>query len=93
MRIVNEWSKLNKKYTLFHYNMKYTLKIEDHLTEQSYKLGDIPNFDIDRLKEALDSDDLKYLIRQNFNNIHITHQNIISFIIKDAEFDDFESII
>lgn len=94
MRIVKEWSVADKKYTLFQYNLKYTLKIEDHLVEQTFKLGDSTELEINRLTDLVGSDHWQKIIMNNFKVLHKSHQELFADLLaEDIDDNEFDIII
>ena len=69
MRIVNEFNLGHVKCTLFHYNGKYNLKMEDELGEVHYKLGDINIDKPDEVNRLFDLVDLRDSVRKAFENL------------------------
>ena len=92
MRIIKEFNLGHVKSTLFHYNGKYSLKMEDELGEVHFKLGDI-DFDEDvEIKDLLEITDLKSHIRRSFENMGAARAILLDLMQEPSE-DHFDEII
>ena len=92
MRIVREFNLGHVKCTMFHYNGKYTLKMEDELGEVHYKLGDIEIDEEVDIKDLLEIKDLRNHIRQSFENMGAARSILIE-MIQETDEDQFDPII
>lgn len=92
MRIVREFNLGHVKCTLFHYNGKYSLKMEDELGEVLFKLGDIDIDEDVEIKDLLEIKDVKHHIRRAFENMGAARSLLIEMISEPNE-DDFDPII
>ncbi len=93
MRIVNEWNHRNWKYTLFHHQMKHSLKVENGTTEQWYKLYDIDAEQIPAIKSYTLSPLMLQKIAKHFAMLDETRSDILSEIHGGGEEEEFEDII
>lgn len=91
MRIVNEWNHKGWKFTVFHHNMKYHVKVEDSRVEQSYKIQDIVGFDIKKLQSIMTTDEMTKRILLTFQSLHEAHRLLHEGFVEDEE--EFDTII
>ena len=57
------------KITLYGWNQKYIIKIEDDLYEQTYKIPQYDLASVDEVDEVLNEGFLKF-VNENFKNMH-----------------------
>ena len=87
MRILKTWNQNTLKLTLFQYQMKYSLKIEDGHFESILKLGDLSDFDINRLEEACKNEALVNEMHAIRKSALLLNQELIGlFQEKDEDF-------
>ncbi len=92
MRIVKDWNKGQWKFTLFHYQLKFSLKIEDGTTEQWYKFRDIEPENLDTLITIMSQDSISALIKENFDRLNKT-MDIINAQLPESEHEEFDDIL
>jgi len=86
MRIVSEWTYKHLRVTIFHYNERYSIKLEDGLLEQTYKFrsGQVDNLDDIKKKVNTDFYDKAINIFKTMNN---NKTNILESGDTEEEFD------
>lgn len=94
MRIVKDWNVNRWKFTLFHYQMKYSLKIEDGSTEQWYKFKDIDDSQVAKIITTFTQPDILKSIGDNFNYLNSSLSQIQNLLkSENSDEEEFDDII
>lgn len=79
MRVIGEIPHASCKITIFHWNGKYIIKLEQGLLEQSYKIDETELIDPDDIKKVLNDDFMKSILKR-FHDMHVDLMNSIETI-------------
>ena len=88
MRIVHEINLGHFKCTLFHYQEKYSLKIEDQFGEVHYKLGQVSDFPIDQLDKLLRVPNIQKSIQESFLAMRHGRDHLKSILSEEGDEDE-----
>ncbi len=91
MRIIKEWNIKTWKCTLMHHNNRYTLKIEDGIAEQTYKMPDVDSESMATIDFILNAAPIQKRIAQIFELQGTLKNSILDELIDDQ--DEFDTII
>lgn len=92
MRIVNQFNLGHFKCTLFHYQEKYSLKLEDEFGEIHFKLGHIDPPDSDSLPNLLQLPRMRQAIKDAFLATRTGRDQLRSLLTENTS-DNEEEII
>ena len=91
MRVVEEFNHRGLKCTVFHYNSKYSLQIENERFQQKYKLSKANTMDeVARICDAVKAGEVDYMLKKAF----IAMEEVgLHFNAGTENLDDFEELI
>ena len=92
MRIVHDFNLGHYKCTLFFYQEKYQLKIEDEFGEVHYKLGTLDQLNVDDLPKLLQLPTIKKALKDAFLGMR-TGRDLLKGILTGEDESDEEEII
>lgn len=93
MRIAGYIEDKDMKITIFQYHGRFSVKFENPLFEQTYKLNESLFPDLDSI-HTLVSEDFKAQVRARFENMSVQMANCLKKSIKETEsIDDWPEII
>ena len=79
MRVIGEITHPSCKITIFQWNGKYIIKIEQGLLEQSYNIDETELSDVDDVKKLL-NDDFMQAVLKRFRDMHVDLMNSLETI-------------
>ncbi|MBL6448672.1 hypothetical protein JMN32_20335 [Fulvivirga sp. 29W222] len=79
MRVIGEIPHTSCKITIFHWNGKYIVKIEQGLLEQSFKIDETEIIDPEDIKKVLSEDFMQSALKR-FHDMHIDLTNSLESI-------------
>ncbi|UII32502.1 hypothetical protein LVD17_01445 [Fulvivirga ulvae] len=79
MRVIGEIPHASCKITIFHWNGKYIVKIEQGLLEQSFKIDETELADPEEIKKILNEGFMQSVLRR-FRDMHIDLMNSLETI-------------
>ena len=91
MRIIKEWNIEGYRFTMFHHNNRYSMKIENGSTEQILKFGDLT---ADPSNTFLSKSSDKLILNQIINSFKQQEelkQNLLDHLAPEEE--EFDTII
>ncbi|GAA0893175.1 hypothetical protein GCM10009122_28540 [Fulvivirga kasyanovii] len=74
MRVIGEIPHASCKITIFHWNGKYIVKLEQGLLEQSYKIDETEIIDPDEIKNVLNEEFMQSVLKR-FRDMHVDLMN------------------
>lgn len=79
MRVIGEITHPSCKITIFQWNGKYIIKIEQGLLEQSYKIDETEFTEADDIKKLLNNDFIQATLKR-FRDMHVDLMNSLETI-------------
>lgn len=79
MRVIGEIPHSSCKITIFQWNGKYIIKIEQGLLEQSYKIDETEFPEVDDVKKLLNDDFMQAALKR-FRDMHVDLMNSLETI-------------
>ena len=92
MRITNEFNIGQYKCTLFLYENKYTLQVEDSNYLVQFKLGDIEAQEAGKIEAMMSESKMRYHIEKTFGAVH-DNKIVLDSLLHQGGEDSFPEII
>lgn len=92
MRITKEFNISQYKCTLFLYESKYTLQVEDSNYLVQFKLGDMDSSKINTIEDIMSGTKMRYHIEKTFGSLH-DNKIVMDSMLHQGGGDSFPEII